>query len=504
MPAPSTVVFVHGWSVRNTATYGKLPERLVAEAARRGWTLDARHVFLGKYVSFRDEVTIDDIARGFENAVRTELADVLQRGERFACITHSTGGPVVRHWWHRYYIRPEEPCPMSHVVMLAPANFGSALAQLGKSRLGRLDAWFHGVEPGQGVLDWLELGSPESWDLNRAWMRLKKDFAITNGVYPFVLTGQTIDRALYDHVNSYTGEPGSDGVVRAAAANLNATYMRIVQRVDENLGSEFVVDDVTTSPDTAFKIVPGRAHSGEQIGIMRSVGDNSQEHPTVAATLRCLEVETPEAYTSLSDAFAAENDVTQAQERVDVVSQLGFEATYIIDRFSMAVFLVRDDLGNAIGDYDLKLTAVQAGAREGALASADVLPKGFLQDRQRNRRRRGALTFYVNQDLMTGCEEVRHPRTHAILRPAQPGIRALGVQLEPHLNKGFAHFVAGELDADKTTIKRVLQPNQTTLVEIVMKRVVHEGVMRLDRLDRRKDTSFANSPPGGPIQDQER
>jgi hypothetical protein len=78
------------------------------------------------------------------------------------------------------------------------------------------------------------------------------------------------------------------------------------------------------------------------------------------------------------------------------------------------------------------------------------------------------------------------------------------VQLEPHLNKGFAHFVAGDLDADKTTIKRVLQPNQTTLVEIVMKRVVHEGVMRLDRLDRRKDTSFANSPPGGPIQDQER
>eukprot|EP01031_Cornospumella_fuschlensis_P043536 gene43536-53229_t len=43
--------------------------------------------------------------------------------------------------------------------MLAPANFGSALAQLGKGRVGRLKAWFSGVEPGQGVLDWLELGS---------------------------------------------------------------------------------------------------------------------------------------------------------------------------------------------------------------------------------------------------------------------------------------------------------------------------------------------------------
>jgi hypothetical protein len=28
--------------------------------------------------------------------------------------------------------------------MLAPANFGSALAQLGKNRVGRLKSWFEG------------------------------------------------------------------------------------------------------------------------------------------------------------------------------------------------------------------------------------------------------------------------------------------------------------------------------------------------------------------------
>ena len=147
-------------------------------------------------------------------------------GDRFACITHSTGGPVVRHWWYRFYQRPSSPppCPVSHLIMLAPADFGSALAQLGKSRLSRIKTWFEGVEPGTAVLDWLELGSPEAWELNRAWIRLRKDFSATNGVFPFVLTGQTIDRSLYDHVNAYTGEPGSDGVVRVAAANLNATY----------------------------------------------------------------------------------------------------------------------------------------------------------------------------------------------------------------------------------------------------------------------------------------
>jgi hypothetical protein len=69
-----------------------------------------------------------------------------------------------------YAVSKDRVCPMSHLIMLAPANFGSALAQLGKSRISRLKTWFEGVEPGTGVLDWLELGSPEAWKLNRAWI----------------------------------------------------------------------------------------------------------------------------------------------------------------------------------------------------------------------------------------------------------------------------------------------------------------------------------------------
>ena len=209
MPQPDLVIFVHGWSVTSTATYGYFPERLVAEAKKSGRPLQVRHVFLARYVSFRDEVTVDDIVRGFEHAIRSELGDAIKDGRRVACITHSTGGPVVRTWWQRFYQDPSSPpvCPISHLIMLAPANFGSALAQLGKERLGRIKAWFDGVEPGQGVLNWLELGSPECWELNRAWVKAKKDFAATNGVFPFVLAGERIDHKLYHHVNSYTGEP---------------------------------------------------------------------------------------------------------------------------------------------------------------------------------------------------------------------------------------------------------------------------------------------------------
>jgi hypothetical protein len=501
---PALVVFVHGWSVRSSDTYGKLPERVVEEARARKWRIEARHVFLGKYVSFRDEITVDDLARGFEHALRAELGDTLTDGTRFACITHSTGGPVVRHWWSRFYLKSGAPCPMSHLIMLAPANFGSALAQLGKDRITRLKAWFDQVEPGTGVLDWLELGSPESWALNQDWIERGKDFASTNGVYPFVLTGQAIDRKLYDHVNAYTGEPGSDGVVRAAAANLNATYLRLVERSADGAAGELVADRPKSSPVTAFKIVPRSSHSGKDLGILRSVKDDGKPHPTLEAVMRCLEVSAPQDYVELTKAFAAESDATQSDERVDVVSRrLLPDSIYLIDRFSMVIFRIRDDQGNQIGEFDLKLTGIPANARGNVKASPDLLPTDFLQDRQRNRRRPETLTFFLNQDLMVGCPAIHHPRKPEVtLRAEAPGLKALGLQIIPHLTKGFVHFVPAELDAATATIQQVLKPNQTTLVEVVMKRIIGQHVFRLQRLDRRDDTDFASVSPGEPIDDE--
>jgi hypothetical protein len=226
------VVFVHGWSVTNTDTYGGLPVRLRREATAAGIDIQVKEIFLGRYISFRDEVRIGDISRAFRTAVADKLSNVLKDGTRFVCITHSTGGPVIRDWWHRYYetVPRSGMCPMSHLIMLAPANYGSALAQLGKGRLSRMKSWFGGVEPGQGVLDWLELGSESAWDLNLAWIRSDGSQISSKGVFPFVLTGQTIDRAFYDNLNSYTGEIGSDGVVRVAAANLEGRYIQLVQQ----------------------------------------------------------------------------------------------------------------------------------------------------------------------------------------------------------------------------------------------------------------------------------
>ena len=64
------LIFVHGWSVTNTDTYGELPEALGAVASSYGLALEVQHLYLGKYVSFHDEVTLDDIARALNRALR--------------------------------------------------------------------------------------------------------------------------------------------------------------------------------------------------------------------------------------------------------------------------------------------------------------------------------------------------------------------------------------------------------------------------------------------------
>ena len=195
--------------------------------------------------------------------------------EEFSCITHSTGGPVVRYWVDRYYgARELESCPLQHLVMLAPASHGAALAVLGKKRVSRIKSWFSAVKPGQRVLDWLSLGSEGQWILNQNF--LSYDSA-RKGFYPFGLTGQGIDNRFYDFLNSYLVEPGSDGVVRVAGANMNFRYIALVQSRDVLRSSPLTFSLYPTPMQpTATKTVPlgvfgNLSHSGNQMGIMRSV-----------------------------------------------------------------------------------------------------------------------------------------------------------------------------------------------------------------------------------------
>jgi hypothetical protein len=496
------VVFVHGWSVQHTNSYGELPRRLEAELQLR-----VRHVLLGRYISFRDEVRLQDVSRAFRNALDAVLGEEIKGGRRFACITHSTGGPVVRDWWNRYYRESSLPCPMSHLIMLAPANFGSALAQVGKRPGARVATrvldW---VQPGTGILDWLELGSSESWDLNKMWISGGRNGTEDDPpVFPFVLTGQRIDRKLYDNLNPYTDESGSDGVVRTASANLNATYFRLEQGSKKAEGGgrdqpknavelNIVEKENRRAPRTAFALIPGRSHSGTTMGIIRSIKNDGDDHPTVDAVLECLRVSNPQQYKTLCDTFTARNREVRENERLEIVDHTFMQnGIFFHDAHAMVIFRVRDDRGYPIDDFDLTLIGEM---KEGT--GANFLPKGFLVDRQKNSLEAGVLTFYFSYDAMTGLPAVMNPKDKKDeLRKALPGAIGLGFNIVARPNEGFVHYVPGTLQVSKGVLQQFIKADETVLVEIILRRVVHEGVFRLTpNLD---PESFRKQPPGDPI-----
>lgn len=504
-PKKLIVVFVHGWSVTNTSTYGGLPLRLKNEADIIGLSIQLKQIFLGRYISFHDGVRVNDISRAFHNAVKKELEDLITDGHRFICITHSTGGPVIRDWYHRYYLlkRSNGKCPMSHLIMLAPANFGSALAQLGKAKIGRIKSWFGGIEPGKGVLDWLELGSEETWNLNYSWIQTTGTDIGSNGVFPFVITGQYIDRAFYDNLNSYTGELGSDGVVRSASANLESRYIKLVQQKPEKVRGKYVakvlkVEEYKKSPESAFRIVVKKSHSGEKMGIMRSVKNEvtaRKGKKTVQAILDCLQVQNKSQYYSICKTFNDDTEIVQKNELLEVESRfLTSDTSFFHDKFSMVIFRVQDDKGYPVTDFDLTLTA-------GPNNDPNHLPEGFFADRQLNSINKATITYFFNYNAMTGCEEIKN-KMGKVVRAALPGAHSLGIKLTARPIDGFVRYLPCEITASKELLTKAMHPNSTTMVDIQLRRVVSSTVFAMDKMNvNTEDYDFKKTKPGTEIVD---
>lgn len=477
----TTLVFVHGWSVTDTSTYGQMPQRLQQEAANAGITLELADIWLSEYVSFDDAVTMHDLVRGFDHALR----DLHLSGPDFACITHSTGGPVVREWLRTQRDEPGRcsTIRLTHLLMLAPANFGSALARIGKSDLGKLKAWLGGVEPGQRILDWLELGSPESLSLNLDYIHSADPSS--SGQFHFVLTGDRPDRAFYDHLNSYTGEDGSDGVVRIAAANLNAQHAVLaVQAGERTADADALTLTVQRGPRCAFKMIPDASHSGTAHGILASAAA-----VTTDAILRCLRIRTRAEYTALCNAFDHENAERDAN-KVELEPVGPFPPrVHIHDPRSMVVVRLSDEAGNPLTGAGCLFTA-------GPDRSPDHMPQGFMLDRQANSRANNTMTFFFDYSLLAGDPRVpdpRHPRR--TLRPSVSSHRPYGAMVQPPDLTGLVHHaVARNQPGDD--LFDLLAPHQTTVLDVILPRKVHEGVFRLTRNLSPEDFS---RPEAGPV-----
>jgi hypothetical protein len=452
------LLFVHGWSVTNTDTYGELPEAL-KDQAPVGLDLEIEHLYLSEYISFHDEVRVSDIAKAFESARK----DVLGENTEFSCITHSTGAPVIRAWIERYFGADKlSDLPLKHLVMLAPANHGSSLAQLGKERVGRIKSWFSGVEPGQGVLNWLEFGSNEQLDLNLPWLSYN---CVANNFFPVVLTGESIDEKFYDFLNSYLDEKGSDGVVRVAAANMNYRSVRLKQNTesdqftvhthnDQQEVYPLEIDGAVQDPPHryAMEVIPKASHSGKKMGIMLSVTEeNANDKPVISSILASLAVTDKAGYTALTESMAERTAKTQTGHT-----------------YTMVVIRVVDNEGNEIHDYDLLFLA-------GNSYHPGKLPKGFCVDRQKNSINNCQLTFYLDDTVMSEIEDNK-----------------IGFRVIPRPSEGFAHYSPAEFRSEDITASALLKGNETLLLEIELQRQVDASTLIVKPLKTVRDMDDKN------------
>jgi pimeloyl-ACP methyl ester carboxylesterase len=216
MPATNPIILLHGYSDQGLS-FEPWKRQLVAAGHAEA------DVHICEYKSLTNEVTIKDLAEGFDRALRTRL----KPDQAFDAIVHSTGMLVIRSWLATYGGRRTR---LKRLVALAPATNGSPLAHRGRGYLGAI---FKGnripgtdfMEAGDQILDGLELGSRFTWDLahqdllgDAPFYRRGKD-----SPYVFILCGT----ARYSGLKALVNEEGSDGTVRLAGCSLDSQKLCI-------------------------------------------------------------------------------------------------------------------------------------------------------------------------------------------------------------------------------------------------------------------------------------
>jgi pimeloyl-ACP methyl ester carboxylesterase len=222
MPRP--IVLIHGYSASGL-DFTELCNQLKRRHA------DPIDLNVGNYVSLNNEITIKDIAEGFDRAVRNNPR--LNAGQEFDAIVHSTGMLVVRSWLTNYGAAPgsnDRVKRLKHLVGLAPATWGSPQAHKGRSWLGALVKGNKEPGPdflnaGDEVLDGLELGSRFTWDLAHLDLLGPEPYFDKGANTPYVCV--FIGNAPYSGISSVANDPGTDGTVRWAGCGLNTRKITI-------------------------------------------------------------------------------------------------------------------------------------------------------------------------------------------------------------------------------------------------------------------------------------
>lgn len=434
------LVIIHGWS-DDCTSFLPLANAIEAVAGR-----PVEKLFLGNYVSLDDDVQMKDLVRALTNAWKKEKLPTTPGS--VDVIIHSTGGLVVRDWMHTCYTSQNIKPPISNLVMLAPANFGSPLAHKGRAVYGRVLKGFNSTkrfQTGTHILKALEMASPYSWDLARR-DRFESNALNATGVRTTVIVGNSG----YGGVSSLANEPGSDGTVYVSTANLNCAHVEIHFPAGDRVPR---LKSIRTSKgETAFLVMDGFDHSS----IALKDGGHKGNSQLIGNIITAL---------SIGNAAQFKDWITHCQEQTVAVLKANESSTDDYRHgFQNTVFRVKDDHGFHVLDYVIEFYHdVERGF-------ADTLAALFNKKAVSKVHAYGDNSAY--RSFMINCTAL-----YKIIKKEKEALR-ISLSAMPDLNdentlvgyRSFGNNDIGQVDLKPAVISEFFTPNRTLFVDITLTR----------------------------------
>ncbi len=360
---PFMTLIIHGWSDQ-----GESFTNLKAFLSTNGFPADS--IYYGDWLSREDNITYNDVcaALNYELYKRGFIDD---RGNGLVdlnVIVHSTGGLIIRHWISQYYFHMDDEttlarelkrCPVKNIVMLAPANFGSPLAEMGKSWIGGIIKGTHQPDlnffsTGRQILNGLELGSEYQWVLaHRDLIRIYPYFS-SAGIQTTVLVGTTGYGGV---AGFFADKPGSDGTVIISGCNLNSVKFSLVppplfDKNDNKSGWQYVQPPLEvafcTFSGLNHRTIIDTANTGSFILNALSAGTGPNREVAFKEMMRTLDAQTAKVYAS-GEAKQYQQFIVHVQDE-DEIAIKDFTLEFLVIRKSGFGALV--DGGKSIDDME--------------------------------------------------------------------------------------------------------------------------------------------------------
>ncbi|MCB1672739.1 MAG: hypothetical protein R3F41_05060 [Gammaproteobacteria bacterium] len=368
-------------------------------------------------------------------------------------IIHSTGGLIVRDWLHTEFASKSRKPPINNLVMLAPANFGSPLAHKGRAFYGRVLKGIRAEKrfnTGTHILKALEMASEYSWDLADN-DRFNNNLFSTTGVRTTVIVGNTG----YKGISSIANEPGSDGTVYVATANMNCAKVEMsfpagnrkpkVKAINESRG------------DVAFLLVDGANHS--------SVAHKDDNFPgntqLIKDIVKALDISNTEGF---------EVWLAQCAKRTKKVMDINAEDSRDYKHgFQNTVFRVRDDQGFDVQDYVIEF---YSNEQEGEDTLAEEFNRRAIRKVHAWGDNAAYRSFLININRLNEVMD----KPDEILRISLSAVPDLDDEKNYVGYRTFGDRDIGELELTFDQVRQFFQPNRTLFVDITLTRQQKEGL----------------------------